>query len=496
MSDSLYRIRGLHQPKQPPAPVPENNKPTKHPKMSDEYLIEPHSKISLHGTEFPLEYLYRGLSTVGQPGAGKTRCILMPLVKEILRAAGNSAERKCGLLVADPKNELAPFLLDAAKEVGRQEDVVILKPGSVWYNPLSSPFLSETEVVEKIISWANNTHRNGSQRSRGDEMFWANAQRALLAALVATARAIHGEVNFRVLNQTMDRLNQYKNIGEANKWLRDYPIPEAAHKGLEDYLALPPNETRPCVSTSVSNTLYFWRHEPLVKLTTPTDSLPTIDPIDIIHHGKILVIGCSGAAFGASITPFLLALKEHSFTSLLSRDQIEVQENGVWNLINQTRPFFIVADEFQSYVSPDPSAGELTALDRLRGFRAGYIAATQNLASLHSVLGGAEHATRLIALFANQIYLSNLCPYTAHQAEFLMGKKKVKDRQVQQRRLIAPPLLIKREAWRRRQPTSQDAIVVTREVPRVDASTLSALRTGEFWVRLASGRVVKGKAQL
>ena len=95
----------------------------KRPKTTDEYLIEPELKVSLHGIEFPLEYLYRGLLAVGQPGSGKTRCVLMPLVREILRATGNGVLTKCGLVVADPKNELASFLVDAAKEVGREEDV-------------------------------------------------------------------------------------------------------------------------------------------------------------------------------------------------------------------------------------------------------------------------------------------------------------------------------------------------------------------------------------
>lgn len=466
----------------------------KRPKTTDDYLLEPERKVSLHGIEFPLEYLFRGLLAVGQPGSGKTRCVLMPLIREILRATGTDALSKCGLVVADPKNEFASFLVEAAKEVGREEDVLILKPGSAWYNPLANPFLTSNEVVEKIISWANNTHRNGSRRSRGDEMFWANAQRSLLTALVATARAIHGVVDFKVLNETLERINSYKNIDEVNKWLRDYSIPDPARKGISDYLTLPSSETRPCVQTSVSNTLHFWRHEPLVSLTTPSISLPAIDPIDILHQGKILVIGCSGAAFGTSITPFLLALKEHFFTALLSRDQIEVSRGDQWDLINQVRPFFVVADEFQSYVSTDPSTGELTALDRLRGFKAGYIAATQNLASIHSVVGGADHAARLISLFSNQIYLANICPYTSRQAEFLMGKKKVKERQVQHRSPIAPPLLIRNDAWRRRKPVDKDAIIVTREVPRVDAATLSALRTGEFWFRLANGKVFKRRA--
>ena len=44
----------------------------------DQFLRDPKCLVNLHGIKFPLEYLYRGLIAIGQPGSGKTRCILMP----------------------------------------------------------------------------------------------------------------------------------------------------------------------------------------------------------------------------------------------------------------------------------------------------------------------------------------------------------------------------------------------------------------------------------
>jgi type IV secretory pathway TraG/TraD family ATPase VirD4 len=452
-------------------------------------------KVCLHGVEFPLEFLYRGFLAVGQPGSGKTRCVLMPLIKEILRATGTNSAAKCALVIGDPKNELAPFIREAAAEVGREADVITLAPGSAYYNPLASPFLTSNEVVEKIISWAANTHRSSSQRSRGDEAFWANAQRSLLAALVSTARVIHDVVDFKALTETLAKINSYPGGLEASKWLRNYPVSEAARQGITDYLALPAKETRPCVNSSVANALHFWQHQPLANLTTPSASTDEIDPIDIIHRGKILVIGCAGAAFGTSITPLLLAIKDHFFAALLSRDQIDVHDDNQWSLINQTRPLFMVADEFQSYLSADPAVGELIALDRLRGFRAGYIGATQNLAALHSVLGDSAHAIRLISLFANQAFLSNICPITATQAEHILGKRKVKEKQREIRPRMAPPLLFSRN--KHNLTRSKDSgMEVTRTEARVTATTLSAMRTGEFWLRLASGEVVHRQSTL
>jgi type IV secretory pathway TraG/TraD family ATPase VirD4 len=462
-------------------------------KRADPYLVRPDQTVSLHGTTFPLEYLYRHLLIVGQPGSGKTQCILMPLIRSILAATGCGAEDKATLIIADPKNELAPFIAQALDAARRPDDLIVLKPGTAWYNPLGNPFLSnQNEMVEKIIAFARNTSRHPSSGIRHDP-FWDNAQRALLDAVIGAARTLHGpQIHFGLLNRVFRQINRFKSAADAEGWFKGKNLPPEAIQGLLDFLRLPADSTRPCVATSVANTLHFWAHDPLARLTTPSDDTPGIDPFDIVHRGKVLVIGCSGPAFGVSITPLLLSLKEHFFATLLSRDQIEVDDRDHWRLINQTRPVFFIADEFQSYVSPDSTAGELTALDRLRGFKAGYIAATQNLASLHSVLGDAAHATRLISLFSNQAYLANICPLTASQAEHILGKSKIRERQREIRPKMAPPLLL-RETKRYRSGCPE-GIEITRIEPRVDASTLAAMKTGEFWLRLANGSVTKGRA--
>jgi len=242
--------------------------------------------------------------------------------------------------------------------------------------------------------------------------------------------------------------------------------------------------------------LYFWESEPLKTLVTPNQNLPAIDPFDILHRGKILLVACSGPAFGVSISPLLVSIKEHLFSALLSRDQIEVREpDGTWVLINQKRPFFILADEFQSYVTPSASTGELVALDRLRGFRAGLIAATQNLASLHSVLADDAHATRLISLFSNQIFLANICPYSAKHASHILGQKTKRHVQKEMGNRMAPPSLF-RAKERKQMPSGIASSVTTSRVPRVDSTTLAAMKTGEFWLRLADGTVHHKKAVL
>jgi hypothetical protein len=225
------------------------------------------------------------------------------------------------------------------------------------------------------------------------------------------------------------------------------------------------------------------------------DNLPTFDPFDIIDQGKILVIGCASAAFGVSIAPLLLALKEHLFAALLSRDQIDVQEGENWRPINQNRSVFIIADEFQTYLSPDSTTGELVAMDRLRSARAGFLAVTQNLASIHSVLRDASHASRLISLFSNQFYLANICPYSAQQASWLMGVKTKRVVQYSQEPRMAPPLLTALRSSNFRTNPQNSGVVVPQQVARVDAAVLAKMTTGEFWLRLANGQVVKGKAK-
>jgi hypothetical protein len=266
-------------------------------------------------------------------------------------------------------------------------------------------------------------------------------------------------------------------------------LSETTVNGIRDFLNLPDSSTRPCVATSVSGVLYFWQSEPLKTMIAPQENLPAVDPFEIVHQGKVLLVACANAAFGVSISPLLVALKEHLFSTMLTRNQIEVLSGSdQWQLINQQRPVFFVADEFQSYLTPDASMGELVALDRLRSFKGGYIAATQNLASLDSVLGDSSHSTRLISLFANQVFLANICPHTAKQAEHLLGTKRITEHQREMGSTLAPPLLF-RETKPAVRSDGGTVIESTRLGPRVNASTLAAMRTGEFYVRLADGKV-------
>jgi len=458
---------------------------------TDPYLISPELTVNLHGIKFPLEYLYRGLLAVGQPGSGKTRCILMPLIQSILATTGNDPEQKAAMIIADPKGELAPFMEEALEAVGRSDDLVVLKPSSAYYNPLSSPFWVSNERTEKIVAMSANINRNIGSNFRGEDAFWANAQRALLSAVVEVAGLSGEELTFAGLNKTFRQINRLQG-SEADAWIKKMEIPSGPAQRIRDFVRLPSETTRPCVATSVANALYFWGNEPLASLVTPKLTLPAIDPIDIIHRGKVLVISCSSAAYGASITPLLLALKEHAFAALLSRNEIEVQDHqDDWQSINSTRPVFVIADEFQSYVSPNSTVGELTALDRLRGFNAGYIAATQNLSSLHSVLGDVMHGTRLISLFANQVYLSNICPITTAQAQQICGAKTKREQRAMLDEPLAPPLLLRKNY--RHCPARSNGGRAHYE-PRITSSTLAEMKTGEFWIRRADGRVFKRKA--
>jgi len=90
--------------------------------QDDPYLLLPDQLVSISGIKFPLEYLFRGLLVTGLPGAGKTRCILMPLLKEIIKAAGSNPETKAGLFIADPKNELADHIQTILKGTEREKD--------------------------------------------------------------------------------------------------------------------------------------------------------------------------------------------------------------------------------------------------------------------------------------------------------------------------------------------------------------------------------------
>jgi hypothetical protein len=460
---------------------------------TDPYLIDPCQEVELHGLKFPLEYLFRGMLVVGQPGAGKTRGVLIPLLRSILQATGVDPQCKAGLVIADPKGEFEELIRPLLREMGREEDLINLRPGEAFYNVLASPFLTPSEAVEKIIGLADQTNRNMTSATRGEDPFWSNALRSLLGAIVSATRTLHGQLTFPLLNATFRKIDQFSDVGAATQWMRESQLDASAVQAIRDYLRLPADKTRPCVASSLTNTLQCWQQDPLQQLTTPSPSLKEIDPIDVVHEGKILLLSCTNAAFGVSLSPLLAAVKEHLFSTVLSRKEIETSDDGVhWVVINQERPIFFFADEFQQFVTTSASTGELASLDRLRSFKCGYIAATQNISSLISVLGNIHHANRLISLLSNQAYLSNICPATAAVAENILGRKKINQHQPG---LLGPPSLFRKttSARTRRLSTRTDEHPT---IPRVDASVLARMKTGEFWLRLADGTIHHKRAKL
>jgi len=60
---------------------------------------------------------------------------------------------------------------------------------------------------------------------------------------------------------------------------------------------------------------------------------------------------------------------------------------------------------------------------------------------------------------------------------------------------MASPLLVGREAYRMRRAKNRNGTVIPQQVPKVDATTLAKLQTGEYWMRLANGKVVKGSGK-
>lgn len=445
----------------------------------DPYLFAPNTKINLHGIEFPAEYLFRHLLITGAPGAGKTRLVLLPLLDQILSVFDPAPSGKPSLIIADPKGELHSLLQPLLEKYGRLDDLVILETGASYYNPLSNPFLTQTELVEKLIAFAKNASRSSqADAMQQDSIYWENSMRNLLSALAAVARInprTPGVFTMDDLSKHWDKLSKYSSRGAMQEWLvtlKEQPN-AAARRTLLEYGGLP-DVTRACVCTSVSNVLYPWGLEPLKSLVTPKANLHEIDPLSIVDNGKILLISCSGPAYGTSITPLLTALKEHLFASILSRNQIDVVEDGSTRLINQSRPIFVIADEFQSYMSNSHSSGEITALDRLRGFRCGYIAASQNLSSIYSVLNGDMHGRRLLALFSNQLFMNNIDISTADYAFSML---------CQTLPLFDDPHVPLPHSLRENLPPPN---------ARYTPGALATLKTGEFWLRLASGTIHRG----
>jgi hypothetical protein len=258
-----------------------------------------------------------------------------------------------------------------------------------------------------------------------------------------------------------------------------------AGASLIEFAALPHN-TRQCVATSAGTVLAAFGRTPLREVLNPQPGRPEINLTSIIQEGKIVLLDLADAENAIELLPAAVMIKTHFARLILSRRKLE---------INQARPVFVVMEEFQKLMTPQPdsAACEANWMDTCRWCGCGVILCTQGISSLLAN-APAPLIDKIISLCGTQMWLGSSDPASASYAAQSMGRKLV----YQSHRTVAkpppPPLLFPRDEDSPQ--TTESRTLVPSYEPVLPAEKLALLPPGEIHLRLRAGQMKIVRADL
>lgn len=341
---------------------------------------------------------------LGQPGSGKTACVLNALLDGLLGSA-NEAQLPAAGLILDPKGDFLDKIHILSRKYGRTGDLLIIDPqnlsASIRWNPLDSSDDS-MEIAERFAAVMQTL-----RPSAKNDAYWVESSKRLVENLIALIRCARpdsppslGEIYQAAMSD-----------GVLERWGRQ--ITQESKQAIRaiDYLQevwMPlPDNTKATVRSFVSNMLGAFLVEPYDELFSGSS---TIKVGEAVEQGKILYVHLPIAEKEVMSRVVSTFIKLEFYREILRRRK-------------KQRPSFFLCDEFQSYFTVTEGRGDADAFERTRESRHANIVAFQNINSLNKQTEKQTPVHNLLANCAIKIFLRNTDKETNEYASVMFGEQ-------------------------------------------------------------------------
>lgn len=352
------------------------------------------------------EDFYMNAVVFGQPGSGKTLCILNALLDGLLVSSSSNPTPPSGLIL-DPKGDFRDKIENLCQQHGRLEDLIILDPfnprGLEHWNPLDSEDLS-TEVAERFSAVIEMLKPSGNE-----DQYWIQSTKRLMTSSIAIIRAVRPEqppslselYDAAINDEELDKWGQQATPEQidTNKELR-----RAIDYCMAEWRNLPEN-TRSSTRSFLGNMLSDFLIDPYDTFFSGRSSLTVAQMID---SGRILYVH-TPIADQEMMAPVVNTLIKLEFNR-------EILLRG-----EKPRPSFFFCDEFQTVFTAGQRKGDADTFERTRGSNHANIIAVQNLNSLLKNSPRREPVDNLLGNCATKIFLRNTDKATNQYASEVFG---------------------------------------------------------------------------
>jgi hypothetical protein len=295
----------------------------------------------------PEKAMFTNLYVLGGIGSGKTSSVAYPMLEQALFKWPRRPEKKIGIFLLDAKGDNAAYVLERARAAGREEDVVVIRPGGDWsYNPIG--WGTPTAIANKLVAalqvmtdQESNTYYLKMQRE-----FAENALQILADVLGAGRVSMMDLYEFicdpKVQKRYLDTAAPTNSI--AHRWF------------VNQWLTETPAEQKMLTKGFRADLSSFVRADMAPTFATANANFPGWETL--IDEGKIVVFSMSLDEYG----PFARAMGIFTLMDfqnvMLARTTTKFREAGH----DVERLVLCIIDEVWAYMNE--KLGEFTAVSR------------------------------------------------------------------------------------------------------------------------------------
>jgi len=389
-------------------------------------------------TQLSLEELYRHLIVFGTTGCGKTRYVLLPLLRSLLARDAEDPEKRAGALILDVKGDMIEHIQAVMAAAGRTDKLLIIgRGGNSWVNPFVGQAPDSRAAAERMMQLVRGLH--SVERGGSYDDYWRENNRRILqvAAVLTRARQMGDLIGINGISDALDLISRVRaemkrdddeenNVPDSDLLLDT----ESTIKLAEGFGAISDFEAKLALeylhfdaldlgSTTWATIMNYARSyvscltaSKLAQLFTPSAGW-AFSPDEIMDHGRVVVVSLSRVHYGPEAEVFRTLIKMAFQASALQRRNRFHFDGHVLRPVNCLRPVYFVGDEFPSLMTPGTEdEGDSFFLDKCRDSLVSCILTAQSVSALSARAPSQARVHHLLNNCATKVFMSCDCPET------------------------------------------------------------------------------------